>query len=426
MSLSRRDGHLLLDGVDLVDVAGRFGTPLYVYGADAIRGAARELVAALPDDVELLYSVKANPSLAVARVLAREGLGAEIASAGELALAAAAGFDPARTRFAGPGKSDAELAAALDAGLAAVHVESPGELERLASLAADRGRVQPVALRLNLDLPVAAGARIVTAGGAQKFGTDVAAAGALLDALAAHPSLALDGFHVFAGSQVPDHRDLLALVDASLEAIGALCADRELTPAHVDLGGGLGVSQSADQPAFDVAAFGAGLAARLDAARRRPCFAATRFLLEPGRFLVSAAGVYLTRVLDTKRSGDRPVAIVDGGIHQALLPITSNGYRVVRADAETEPSAEEVLLGGPLCTSVDQWFSGAPLPDAAPGDLLALLNAGAYGLSASLTLFLSHGAPAEVLLDDGAAHLVRRRTTPADLLRDQSLPDHLR
>ncbi len=425
MSLDTVNGNLELDGANLVELADRFGTPLYAYGADSIRSAYQQLRAALPDPVRIHYSVKANPSLAVCALLQRLGANAEVASAGELAVAVAAGFSADRILFAGPGKTNAELSEAIRLRIGSIHAESLGELERIAELAGTAGVEQPVCLRINLGEASPSGARIAM-GGAQKFGIDADRCAPAIEAARGASSLRLDGFHFFEGSQFSHHEALLDVFDASVNTARRLCEAHDLSPRIIDLGGGIGVSHSGEEPRFDIQAFGAGLAKRLRVWAEDACFQGTRFVVEPGRALVSAAGVYLARVLDVKVTGDHMFGIVDGGIHHALLPITSNEYRVVlasQAEPESDSGQQDVLLGGPLCTPADQWHSGATLPRVSVGDVIAVLNSGAYGLSASMTLFLSHGVPAEVLVEGGVPRLIRRRGTPGDLLRDQLMPE---
>ena len=377
---------------------------------------------AVPEQVAIHYSVKANPSLAVCSILRSAGARAEIASAGELEVALRAGFSAEHVLFAGPGKTDAELEAAVRARIGAIHAESSSEADRIDRIARAQGVVQPVALRVNVEARTGADARIVTGGGAQKFGIDYDQCDEAIARVRRASNTSWNGLHFFSGSQFRDHRALLRMIDAALDTARSLATRAGEAPPVIDLGGGIGVSHTRDEEPFDIEAFGAGLAERLETCASESTFEGTKFVLEPGRALVSEAGVYLARVLDVKTSGGQRFAIVDGGIHHALLPITSNRYRVVLANRMSEPDAEDVTLGGPLCTSADQWASAVALPEVREGDLIAVLNSGAYGLSAGMTLFLSHGVPAEVLIENDRASLIRRRDEPADLLRGQQLP----
>ncbi len=437
--------------MDIAALAARFGTPAYLYSAAAIRRAYARLAQALPQRVRVHYSIKANPSLAVCALLRSLGAGAEIASDGEQCLAEAAGFQPADIVFAGPGKTDLELERAVRARVGALNIESAHELERLEKLAGSIGGDQPVrvCLRVNPALG-SSSSKIKTGGGAQKFGIDADRCGPVLERLARSKVLAFEGFHVFTGSQVLVVEELLDAAAETLRLALELSAPLGLEPPTINFGGGLGVPHCASDEPLDIERWGRGIAALIDRHATHGALARTRFLVEPGRYLVSEAGVYVARVLDVKQSGGERFAILDGGINHALLPITANSYRALlvpgpgRADDQggavsgavdgdvegaargAAPSADEVLVGGPLCTSADLSAARIALPGVAPGDLVALANSGAYGLSASMVLFLSRAWPAEVWIDDGVAQVVRERTRPEEVLRGQHLPTGLR
>lgn len=402
-------GRLRLGSVDLSELAHRRGTPLYVYDGDAIRSRAAGLLASLGGAADVHYSIKANPSAALASLLRREGLGAEIASSGELAVARRAGFAPERVIFAGPGKTDSELADAVGAGIHQINAESVRELDRIAAIARAHGVTQRVGVRAN---PETGAGAIKTSGGAQKFGVDESMLGAAVEHARSLGSLEFGGVHAMLGSQVLDMRGML---DHASRWLGIVAGLGVPIPT-LNLGGGLGAPHADDEDAFDLGAFGAALA---DLASARP---ETRIVLEPGRALLSDLGVYLTRVVETKESRGERVVILDGGINHAMLPITANTYRVVRAEHADAGSNARAIVGGPLCTSADQWRPEAPIACAQEGEVIAMLNAGAYALSASMTLFLSRPVPEEVLLLEGEEHVIRAGTRPGDALRDQSVP----
>ena len=411
---------LTLGGIPARELAAQFGTPLYVFDAAVLARRAAAVRAALGPRVELLWSVKANPSVAVTAALRRAGAGAEVASLGELQLALAAGHTAAALRFAGPGKTDAEIGAALDLGLGCFHAESAGEVAAIAAAARHRGTTAAVALRVNLPQELA-GARMRMGGRSSRFGIDTEQVPALARTIRADAALRLVGLHVYAGTQcfdagafVQHARDLIAHATRWEQELGVPLPE-------LDLGGGFGVATYAGDPTFDLAAAGEGVRA-LVAEHDRPH---RRWFVELGRYLAAPAGVYLTRVVRTKRSGGERHAVLDGGMHHAAAaagvgtvlrrpPLLVHATRL--ADAATEP----VSLGGPLCTPADQFADQVPLPPLAVGDLVAVLAAGAYGLSYSPHGFLSHPTPAEVLVEDGAARIVRRRGRVEDVLRHQT------
>lgn len=423
------DGRVVVDGEDVVRAAERFGTPVFLYGGAAIEAGARRLKSALGDRVEVFYSIKANPAIGVCRVLERSGVdGAEIASGGELVAARASGFEPSRILFAGPGKTDAELERAIGVGVGQINAESVGEIERINTIAARLEVIQRVGVRVNLEAKASGHGKIVTGGGAQKFGIDESR---VVDAIrlieeSSHASFA--GLHTMLGSQVLEASRMLASCRSAIEMAKRIGDDAVVEIGSLNFGGGLGVAHSGDELGFDLEAFGEQLGEMIAEARAHVRLANTRFVIEPGRVLVSEHGVYVCRVVDVKESGGETFAILDGGIHHALLPITANSYRMVIADRAGDSDTSEnagVMVGGPLCTSADQWRSRVDLPSVKVGDVVAMLNSGAYGLTASMTMFLSRGTPAEVLVLDGEAHVIRERSTDEMVLDGQCVPGSL-
>jgi diaminopimelate decarboxylase len=415
-------------GLDADMLATRFGTPFFVYDFDVIEGRVAALRAALPPMFELAYAVKANPSLSVVHHLGLLGVGADIASAGELELVARAGITPDRVIFTGPGKSDDELRGAVAAEVRAVTVESPGELARLESIAAAAGRRVPILLRLAVgERSRLESVRIIGDGGLGKFGMGLGDLEASARRAAASPNLELLGIHAFGASNV---RDAMALVDhiAATVAIGARIAAESGVPLRlIDGGGGLGISYEEDGPALDLELLGRGLADLAHGWGADPALANLRVLLEPGRFLVGPAGAYVTRIVDRKELDGRQVAIVDGGIHHLLRPALvrqAHRLRLLRTVLEpADPTGEgRMAVAGPLCTGLDVLSSEAWLPGAKVGDLVAILDAGAYGFTESMPLFLSRTMPAELAIRGGDVELIRPRIEPREFLDRQLLP----
>jgi diaminopimelate decarboxylase len=362
-------------------LAERFGTPLYAYDLEEVDARCAELRAILPADSQLLYSLKANPLPAVAEACRAAGCRAEVSSAGELAVALAAGFDPAQLLFTGPGKSDAELAAALRRGVGTFSAESLRDLERLS--AADR-----VLLRVN---PAAApSAGLAMAGHASQFGFDED----VLGAAARWPGVTVGGLHMYLGTQVPGAEALARGFALALEL-----ADRHAgaIPMDVlDLGGGFPWPFASATAPADLAALGPRLSTL---ARGR---AGTELWFESGRYLTASAGTLIARVTDVRCSRETTFVVLDAGIsHLGGM----SGLGRVLAPAATLVSLEPPRAGelvadvvGPLCSPLDCLARGAVLPPLAPGDLVAVPNAGAYGATASLTGFLSRPAAVEVSL----------------------------
>lgn len=393
------------------------GTPLYVYDLDVIGERAAALHAAMPERVELAYAVKANPSLAVLARLARAGLGADVASAGELAAALAAGFAAPDIVFTGPGKRNEELAAAVAQPLRAVTVESIGELERLGAVADRTGSVVRVLLRM------AGEARPdnVIGSGHGRFGMRWADLLAAARQASVDPAVDLLGAHRFDASNVLAADELLDHARRTIALASRLAADAGISVSLLDLGGGLGIPYAEDEPPLDIERVGRGLRSLIDRMDADPRLAGARLLLEPGRWLVGPAGVYLTGVVDVKESDDGPIATVDGGVHHLLRPaLVGQPHRIRSLAGDGGRPRRHVLVGGPLCTSLDV-LGRVVLPEPRVGDLLAVLDAGAYGFTESMPYFLSHPVPAEVAIQHGQPFVARPRLDPAELIAGQRL-----
>jgi diaminopimelate decarboxylase len=412
-----RDG--LLGGLEAGELAERFGTPFYAYDLDVATRQVEALRSALPSAFDLAYAVKANPTLAVLRHLAGLGLGADVASGGELRHVLRAGFAASDVVFTGPGKRDEELRAAVEAGVRVVTVESPGELRRLAAIAESLGRRQPILLRIAVsEAAVLERVRIIGDEGAGKFGMDLAdARAAAVDAVAS-PWLDPLGIHAFGASNVTDAASLAAHIEATVDLAMDVAATARFDLRLVDVGGGLGIPYADDEASLDVEALGArlaGLAARLAASSSARD---ARVLLEPGRFLVGASGAYVARVIDRKTVGGHEVVILDGGIHHVLRPaLVGQEHRVVALTGSGSATGGQagrvpVTVAGPLCSGLDVFARAALMVPPSPGDLLAVLDVGAYGATESMPFFLSHPLPPEVAIRDGEAWLARPRIDP--------------
>ncbi|MBL4809312.1 MAG: hypothetical protein JKY43_04550 [Phycisphaerales bacterium] len=377
-------------------------------------------------EIEVYYSIKANPAVGVCRVICEAGVdGAEIASSGELIAAMASGFDAGRVLFAGPGKTDGELEHAIGEGVGQINAESVGEIGRIDAVAGRLGVVQRVGIRVNLEDGDSGHGKIRTGGGAQKFGIDESQVVEAIGLIEGLDNVEFAGLHTMLGSQVLDADVMLESCGLGIEMAIRVSAASGVDMKSFNFGGGLGVSHFDDEVGFDVVGFGEGLKGLIGEARKNGALSETKFVIEPGRVLVSEFGVYVSRVVDVKESCGETFAILDGGIHHALLPITANSYRVVIADRVDAGGCEAVMLGGPLCTSADQWRSSVELPGVKVGDVVAMMNSGAYGLTASMNMFLSRGTPVEVLVIGGECLVIRERSTAESVLDGQCISESL-
>ncbi|WP_414902663.1 pyridoxal-dependent decarboxylase, exosortase A system-associated [Sphingomonas flavalba] len=395
------EGPLLIGGETAEALAARAGdTPLFVYDLGVVRARVARLRAALPAGVGVHYAVKANPFAPLVAALAGLTDGLDVASEGEMRLALAAGGAAGGTAvsFAGPGKRDREIAAAIDAGVT-INLESEGEAERTLAIAGRAGRTPKLAVRVNPDFDLR-GSGMRMGGGAKPFGVDAARVPALVRRLIA-AGAEWRGFHVFAGSQALDAGAIAEAQAATVALAGELAEAAGAPPPLVNLGGGFGVPYFAGDVALDVEAVGGALAQTL--AARPAVLADSAFAVELGRWLVAEAGVYLTRIVDRKTSHGETFLVTDGGLHHQLAAsgnfgtVVRRNYPIALASGAGGP-VETVSVVGCLCTPLDRLGDAVALPRAAVGDLIAVFLAGAYGASASPAAFLGHPAAAEMLV----------------------------
>jgi diaminopimelate decarboxylase len=409
------DGQDLLAGrIPVREVAARHGTPLFVYDQDALAAKLRVLRAAFPPQFEIYYSIKANPNHAILEFFVQNGCGLELASGGELHRALEAGCEPARMLFAGPGKTAAELELAVRSGVGEIHVESFEEIERLAEIAARLDSRACVAVRVNPAAEVQGGAMRM-GGKPAPFGFDEEILPEALAALLPKKRLDFSGVHLFAGTQILEASTLLAQYRRGVE-IACQAARLSGKPIRtIDFGGGLGIPYFPNERELDVAALSAGLREVVDDVRRAPELAACRLVIEPGRYLVGEAGIYVAQVTSVKVSRGKKYLVLDGGMNHHLAAsgnlgqVIKKNFPMLLANRASEPALEKVDVVGPLCTPLDTLARDASLPPARAGDLVAILQSGAYARSASPMAFLSHPSPPEVLVDGAEMRCVRRR-----------------
>jgi diaminopimelate decarboxylase len=381
----------------LVERAG--GTPLFVYSADLIRRRVADLRAAMPQRLHIHYAMKANPYAPVLELIGELVDGFDIASGGELAMALAAKLPADRISFAGPGKRDEELAAAVAAGVT-LNLESEAEARRALAIAESAGHTPRLAIRVNPDFELR-GSGMKMGGGAKPFGLDAERVPALARELIA-AGAEWRGLHIFAGSQALDAEAIVETQANVLELAARLSDEIGAPLSHLNMGGGFGIPYFHGDRPLDVIAVGAALAERF--ARLPDALAATEFAIELGRYLVGEAGVYLTRIVDRKVSHGTVYLVTDGGLHHQLAAsgnfgtVVRRNYPAAIASRFTADPVEEANIVGCLCTPLDRLADQALLPRAEAGDLVAVFCAGAYGASASPSAFLGQGPALEALV----------------------------
>ena len=418
-----RDGELFIGGTGVSELVGEFGTPLFLYDKGVLLKKIQEARSIMPYGFDLFYSIKANPNASILRLFLEQGCGLEIASRGELHQALAAGCEPERLIFAGPGKTRAELAAALDASIGEIHVESIEEAQCIDDLAKASGQRPDIALRVN---PTdAAGGAMQMGGRASPFGIDEEHLDYVLDQVLTLDNLRVVGVHLFMGTQILDATTLIAQYERAL-VIARRVASRLPHPlTSIDFGGGLGTPYFPHETELDLERLSAGLATIAKQMNGDPLLTNARGILEPGRFLVNEAGIYVASVTRTKESRGETFVVVDGGMHHHLAAsgnlgqIIKRNYPVAVINKIGHAPTQSVELVGPLCTPLDRLARGVDLPPVAANDLIGIFQSGAYARTSSPLGFLSHDSPAEVLVSDRHASLIRRRGRPEDHLSDQ-------
>jgi diaminopimelate decarboxylase len=400
-AFARDAGSLVVGGMPVDRLAERVGgTPFFAYDRGLLTRRIELLRATLPDGIDLSYAVKANPMPAVVQHLSALVDSFDVASALEMRTALDTPMPASRVSFAGPGKTSAELTQAVAAGVT-IEMESENEAERVVAIGERLGIRPRVAIRVNPDFQVK-GSGMRLGGGPQQFGVDSERVPAMLKELAS-ADLEVLGFHVFAGSQNLRAESICEAQRRTVELAIRLAADAPGPVRYLNLGGGFGIPyHDKDQP-LDLGAVGANLAELLDGAIR-PALPDARVVVELGRYIVGECGVYVTRIVDRKQSRGKTFLVVDGGLHHQLAAsgnfgqVIRRNYPLAVANRMDRQADETATVVGCLCTPLDLLGNDVSLPRAEIGDLVVLFQAGAYGLTASPTAFLSHPAPAEVLV----------------------------
>lgn len=407
-----RDGELHAEELPLSEIAARHGTPCFVYSRQAIEQAWLAWDQALAGTPHLVcFAIKANSNLAVLNILARLGAGFDIVSGGELERVLAAGGDPARVVFSGLGKTAEEMRRALEVGIHCFNVESTAELERLQSVAAELGVKAPVSLRVNPDVDAMTHPYISTGLKENKFGIDIARAPEVYRRAAALPNIEVRGVDCHIGSQLTDDTPLVDALDRLLALVDELAAEG-IRIHHLDLGGGLGVTyrdETPPSPAEYLTKVKAHLGDR-----------DLTLMFEPGRSIVANAGVLLTRVNLLKPTEHKNFAIIDAAMNDLIRPALYSAWMGIEAvRPRTDVAAEDWDIVGPVCETGD--FLGKDRNLAlAEGDLLAVRSAGAYGFVMSSN-YNTRPRAAEVMIDGGQCHQIRRRETLSELFAGESL-----
>lgn len=412
--IARRGNDLYIEGVSLNELARTRGTPLFAYSKASMLSALAAYQRGFAGrKAKICYAMKANSSLAVLQVFAQAGCGFDIVSGGELDRVLAAGGKPADVIFSGVGKTRAEMKKALDAGIGCFNVESEAELEVLSAVATAAGRTAPVSIRVNPNVDPRTHPYISTGLKGNKFGVAHERTLDTYKRAAALPGLKVVGIDCHIGSQITEDTPYLDAMDRVLDLVEAIEA-AGITIHHIDFGGGLGINYNGDAPP-QADALWASLFARLDARG----FGGRQFMIEPGRSLVGNAGVCLSEVLYLKPGEQKNFCIIDAAMNDLPRPAMYQAFHAIEpVTSRNEPPVTYDVVG-PVCESGD-WIGRDRALSVQPGDVVAILSAGAYCMSMASN-YNTRGRAAEVLVDGERVHLIRERETPADQMRGERL-----
>ena len=412
-----RDGALFAEEVDVTALAGKVGTPFYVYSAATLRRHVRVMREAFDGIPTLVaYAMKANSNQAVLKVIAGEGAGADVVSGGELERAIAAGIPASKVVFSGVGKTVKEMRRGLELGIKCFNLESEPELERLSEIAASMGKVAPVSVRINPDVSAGGHAKISTGKKENKFGIPFGRAREVYARIAALPGVAAVGIDMHIGSQIED----MAPFDNAYALMAELVRDLRAqghTIHHVDVGGGLGIPYHADQDAPPLPVEYARIV------RKHLGQLGVELVLEPGRLIVGNAGILVTTV-EYVKEGDKSFVIVDAAMNDLIRPTLYEAHHDIQPvnHSNLPPITADVV--GPVCETGDYLALGRRMPGVKQGDLLAVMSAGAYGAVMAST-YNSRPLIPEVLVDGDKWHVIRSRKSIDELIGLDSVPDWL-
>lgn len=418
---SYKNGALCAENVALADIAEQFGTPTYVYS----KAALLENFSAYADmckgrDALVCYAMKANSNLAVLNLLARHGAGFDLVSGGELLRVIAAGGDPKKCLFSGVGKSRDEIALALSHDILCFNVESVAELHRLNEVAGEMGKIAPVSLRINPNVDAKTHPYIATGLKANKFGIDFEEALTAYRTASTLPHLDVVGIDCHIGSQLLDDAPLLEALDKLIDLVDDL-EKENISLHHIDLGGGIGITYADEKPVA-VQDYVRRVFTKIEqwcntSRHGKPI----KVIFEPGRSIVGNAGILLTKIEYLKPGTEKNFCIVDAAMNDLMRPAMYQAWMAVQEVRQRDAVAATYDVVGPVCESGD-WLARSRSLAIEPADLLAIMSAGAYGMTMASN-YNTRGRAAEIMVDGDRIHLIRRREKPSELFALESVPD---
>lgn len=379
-----------------------YSSPCFVYSKKVITYQYDNLRKNVPDIFQIFYAQKSNPNINILNHLYSLETGCDTASLGEVKSALEADFSPDKIMLTGPAKTESEIRFAVEKNLLTINVESIQELYLIDKISSKFGKKQNVLIRINPKFEAGETNKIIGGMGISKFGIDIDLMSRVFDIIKKLKNVSVKGIHIFNSSQILDWNRIYLNIKDVIDTAKKLSSQFKIKFELIDAGGGLGIPYSSKESFLDVEKLGNSLTDLINKNDYKNFLAGMKIILEPGRYLSGPAGIYLTKVLYTKESGGKKLVLTDGGIHHLLRPaLIGQEHPIINLTATTNgvSEKEEYLVAGPLCTSLDQFSNYALLNKTKPGDILAILNAGAYGYTESMPLFLSHEPAMELFIN---------------------------
>lgn len=376
-----------------------YSGPAFIYSKKIIENQYQGLKDCIPPKFNIFFAQKSNPNPKILKLLSGLNAGCDTASGGEIRSALKAGFPNKKVMLTGPGKSKEELELAVENDLLSVNVESLQEAELLNEICQQSNKVQNILVRINPGFEAGETNRIIGGKGVSKFGIDIDQLPDFFEKVKALQNIKITGIHIFNSSQILDWNKIYINVKNVIDTAINIKEKYSIEIKHIDLGGGFGIQYSSEDNELDIKKLGTALYSLLEEKKYSSFLKNVELIFEPGRFLTGECGIYIMKVLYTKISGGVSIAITDGGIHHMIRPaLIGHEHTIVNLSANLNKQTNKkknYLIAGPLCTSIDQFSNSALIDEIVPGDILAILNAGAYGYTESMPLFLSHKPASE-------------------------------
>lgn len=380
-----------------------YRAPVFIYSAEAVSRQINLFKKNIPSKFKLFYAQKSNPNSELLKHINSTGIGCDTASLGEIKSAIKAGFSSDSIMFTGPGKTEKELTFAISNNLLSINAESFLEIEIINRIAKRKGRIQDIMLRINPAFEAGETTKIIGGKGSSKFGIDYEQIPGVINGLKNLRNINLCGIHIFNSSGILDYRKILKNTKEVIRTAFELEEKFNLNFKRIDLGGGFGIPYSKSENELNIKKLGSRLKKFINEKEIRKGLKSKELIFELGRYISAYSGIYLTKVLYTKTSAGKSIAIIDGGIHHLLRPaLIGQSFPVINLTAVLQKrklKTGSYMIAGPLCTSLDEFDSDALLNEVVPGDILAVLNCGAYGYTESMPLFLTQVKSAEYFLN---------------------------